>query len=95
MLKWIKFLIWIGNGTTHKLLVQSFDPKTVLLYNIAREERFKFDGSYETSSQDFLTQINQNTGLIQVKSSQLFKNYSSILVVVNVKDINKSVKIFL
>lgn len=61
----------------------------MLIYSIVKEEHFNFDGSYYSCSSDFLFQIDPRSGFIQVKSVQTIKSYSSVLVVVEIEDLNK------
>lgn len=73
------------------------DPYSILNYNIIREERTSFDGTYQTnlnSVKNFF-RIRSNDGFIELNDNinrmdnDNLTNYMSVLVVVQVQDLTQ------
>jgi len=81
----------IDNESSFRLKVYSNRINTILNYEIIREEGVTINGTYENKTSDFFYRINAVNGQIE-RTSNLIKNYLSILLFVQIKDINYQAK---
>jgi hypothetical protein len=81
----------IDNESSFRLKVYSNRINTILNYEIIREEGVTINGAYVNKTSDFFYRINAVNGQIE-RTSNLIKNYLSILLFVQIKDINYQAK---
>lgn len=86
------FFLNKDNSTFYRLDAFSPNPNSVLHYSIVREERTKFDGTYQvmTDFKSFFYDINSNNGYIQLKKLEKLVHYRSILLFIKVRDLSSS-----